>query len=46
MRRTLGDGVCDACPVRGQETTDDEMMIQIGNWYIPSPSPAFLDAAE
>lgn len=39
-----GDGICDACPLYGKETTDDEMFIQIGNWYMPaSASGAFLD---
>jgi len=30
-----GDGVCDACPVRGGFTTADEMFILIGSYYIP-----------
>ncbi len=29
------DGVCDACPLRGGVTTHDEMMILLGNFYIP-----------
>lgn len=29
------DGVCDACPLRGGVTTHDEMMIMLGNFYIP-----------
>jgi hypothetical protein len=27
------DGVCDACPLRGGVTTEDEMFILIGNYY-------------
>lgn len=38
-----GDGVCDACPLRGGVTTFDEMMILLGNYYVPSASQAFLD---
>ncbi|MCZ6712745.1 MAG: hypothetical protein O7B29_02260 [Deltaproteobacteria bacterium] len=30
-----GDGVCDACPVRGGVTTEDEMFILIGSYYLP-----------
>jgi hypothetical protein len=29
----LGDGVCDACPVHGGVTTDDEMFIMLGSYY-------------
>lgn len=29
-----GDGECDACPVRGGVTTEDEMYIHLGNYYI------------
>jgi hypothetical protein len=28
-----GDGVCDACPVQGGVTTEDEMFIMIGGYY-------------
>jgi len=28
-----GDGVCDACPLRGGVTTDDEMFILLGSYY-------------
>ena len=28
-----GDGICDACPVRGGVTTEDEMYILIGSYY-------------
>ena len=39
-----GDGVCDACPLEGGVTTFDEMLILLGNYYVPSASQAFLDA--
>jgi hypothetical protein len=29
----LGDGVCDACPVHGGVTTEDEMFILLGFYY-------------
>jgi len=29
-----GDGVCDACPLRGGVTTEDEMFILMGAYYI------------
>jgi hypothetical protein len=29
----LGDGVCDACPVHGGVTTEDEMFILLGLYY-------------
>ena len=29
-----GDGVCDACPLRGGFTTEDEMFILLGNFYV------------
>ena len=28
-----GDGVCDACPLRGGVTTEDEMFILLGTYY-------------
>ena len=31
---TAGDGVCDACPVHGGVTTEDEMFILIGSYYV------------
>ena len=31
----LGDGVCDACPVHGGVTTEDEMFILLGLFYRP-----------
>ncbi|HVM95804.1 MAG TPA: hypothetical protein VMT89_05415, partial [Candidatus Acidoferrales bacterium] len=30
-----GDGICDACPLQGGETTEDEMCILIGSYYVP-----------
>jgi hypothetical protein len=30
-----GDGVCDACPLRGGVTTEDEMFILLGLYYCP-----------
>lgn len=30
-----GDGFCDACPLRGGVTTEDEMFILLGRIYIP-----------
>jgi hypothetical protein len=30
-----GDGVCDACPLLGGVTTEDEMFIMLGTWYWP-----------
>jgi hypothetical protein len=30
-----GDGFCDACPLRGGVTTEDEMFILLGRFYIP-----------
>lgn len=32
-----GDGDCDACPVLGGVTTEDEMFIGLGSYYIPTP---------
>jgi len=29
-----GDGVCDACPVVGGVTTEDEMFLLLGNYYL------------
>jgi cysteine-rich repeat protein len=29
-----GDGICDACPLRGGFTTEDEMFILLGNFYV------------
>lgn len=30
-----GDGDCDACPLRGGVTTEDEMMIMLGTFFVP-----------
>jgi hypothetical protein len=30
-------GVCDACPLLGGVTTDDEMFIPLGSYYIQTP---------
>jgi len=30
-----GDGLCDACPLGGGETTEDEMNILMGAFYVP-----------
>jgi cysteine-rich repeat protein len=41
-----GDGVCDACPVHGGVTTEDEMFILLGNYFLaPEPSAGALGAA-
>jgi hypothetical protein len=34
-----GDGVCDACPLLGGVTTDDEMFILLGSYYCEPGSP-------
>ena len=31
------DGLCDACPLRGGITTDDEMFIPLGSFFVQSP---------
>lgn len=30
-----GDGQCDACPLRGGVTTEDEMLLLLGQYYVP-----------
>jgi cysteine-rich repeat protein len=41
-----GDGVCDACPVHGGVTTEDEMFILLGNYYqVPEPQASWLSLA-
>jgi hypothetical protein len=30
-----GDGRCDACPLRGGVTTEDEMFLLLGQYYVP-----------
>lgn len=34
-----GDGICDACPLRGGVTTEDEMFILIGSYYCDTDVP-------
>ncbi|MFP6640151.1 MAG: hypothetical protein VCC04_07900, partial [Myxococcota bacterium] len=36
------DGHCDACPVMGGFTTEDEMFILIGSYFIPEPASSQL----
>jgi hypothetical protein len=31
----MGDGTCDACPLRGGVTTEDEMLLLLGQYFIP-----------
>ncbi len=31
------DGLCDACPVLGGVTTDDEMFLPLGSYYVQAP---------
>jgi hypothetical protein len=33
-----GDGWCDACPITGGESTENEMFILIGQYYLPGDS--------
>ena len=33
------DGFCDACPVKGGFTTEDEMFIKLGNFFVETPAP-------
>jgi hypothetical protein len=33
------DGICDACPLRGGVTTEDEMFIPLGNYYCDPSVP-------
>lgn len=30
-----GDGMCDACPLRGGVTTEDEMLLLLGQYFVP-----------
>jgi cysteine-rich repeat protein len=39
-----GPGLCDACPVHGGITTEDEMFILLGNYYVPEPASGLLGA--
>jgi hypothetical protein len=34
--------LCDACPLRGGVTTDDEMFILLGQYYCPEGSSCYL----
>jgi len=36
-RPGANDGVCDACPLRGGTTTDDEMFALLGGYYVVAP---------
>ena len=36
------DGSCDACPVIGGITTEDEMMAIFTDFFVPEPSPGLL----
>ena len=31
------EGTCDACPLHGGVTTDDEMFIPLGSFYVAEP---------
>ena len=31
------DGICDACPLYGGVTTDDEMFIPLGSYFVAEP---------
>jgi hypothetical protein len=35
--RVCGEGTCDACPLRGGVTTDDEMLLLLGAYYVVPP---------
>ena len=41
----LGDGECDACGVMGGFTTEDEMFILLGTYFIPEPGAMALAAS-
>ncbi|HWP66876.1 MAG TPA: hypothetical protein VNO26_13275 [Candidatus Limnocylindria bacterium] len=34
-------GLCDACPLRGGVTTDDEMFVLLGSYYCPEDSDCY-----
>ena len=38
-----GDGLCDACPLRGGVTTDDEMFVLMGIYYVPGLNDPILN---
>ena len=33
----MGDGQCDACTLRGGVTTEDEMFLKLGQYYVKTP---------
>lgn len=35
-----GDGVCDACTLRGGVTTEDDMFLLLGRYFIPGGEPS------
>jgi hypothetical protein len=37
--------LCDACAIRGGVTTQDEMFILLGSYYIPEPGALALGGA-
>ncbi len=37
-----GDGVCDACPLTGGVTTEDEMFILLGSFYCPEGTSCYI----
>ena len=37
-----GDGVCDACPLHGGVTTEDEMFILLGLYYCPPATSCYI----
>jgi cysteine-rich repeat protein len=37
--------LCDACPIRGGVTTEDEMFILMGSYFIPEPDAVLLAGA-
>lgn len=37
------DGLCDACPLRGGVTSDDEMFVLLGLYYVPGVNEPILD---
>jgi hypothetical protein len=35
--------LCDACPLRGGVTTDDEMFVLLGIYYVPGVQEPILE---
>jgi hypothetical protein len=33
----MGDGECDACTLKGGVTTEDEMFLKMGQYYVKAP---------